>query len=101
MNKHLETLVGFKKGSTKVFKDQFYELWDAWDDLVSAFKKIGMALFVLVIWIFSLLLICILPLATWLRLRWEKEREEQYQKEVARIKKGYNPVKRGGHENTN
>lgn len=95
MNKHLETLVGFKKGSAKVFKDQFYELWDAWDDLVSAFKKIGVALFVLVVWVFSLLLICILPLATWLRLKWEKEREEQYQKEVARIKKGYNPVKRG------
>lgn len=95
MNKHLETLVGFKKGSKKVFKDQLYELWDAWDDLVSAFKKIGMALFVLVIWIFSLLLICILPLATWLRMKWERERQEQYEKEVARIQKGYNPVKRG------
>lgn len=95
MNKHLETLIRFGKGTKKIFKDQFYELWDAWDDLVSAFKKIGVALFTLVVWLFSLVLIFILPLATWLRLKWEKENKEQYEKEVARIQKGYSPVERG------
>lgn len=98
MNKHLQTLTGFKKGTKKIFKDQFYELWDAMDDLVGAFKKIGMAVFTLIVWIFSLLLICILPLATWLRLKWEKEHKEQYEKEVARIQKGYNPVERGAND---
>lgn len=75
MNKHLETLVGFGKGTKKIFKDQFYELWDAWDELVSAFKKIGTALFTLIVWVFSLVLICILPLATWLRLKTERDYE--------------------------
>lgn len=98
MNKHIETLIGFKSGTKKVFKDQFYDLWDAFDELISAFKKIGMFLFVLIIWLFALMLICILPLATWLRLKWEKEKQEQYDQEVARIKKGYNPVKRGTND---
>lgn len=80
MNKNLETLVGFKRGTQKIFRDQFYDLWDAWDELVSAFKKIGMALFILVIWIFSLLLVCILPLATWLRLKWEQEHKQAIEK---------------------
>lgn len=94
MNKHIETLIGFKSGTKKVFKDQFYDLWDAWDELVSAFKKIGMVVFTLIAWVFTLVLICFLPLATWLRLKWDRD----YEIAVNKAKKDYmdrmNPVER-------
>lgn len=80
MNKHLETLVSFKNGTKKIAKDGFYELWDAWDEILSAFKKISYVLFVFVVWLLSLVLICILPLATWLRLKWKREREVAMEK---------------------
>ncbi|WP_180084856.1 hypothetical protein [Acinetobacter sp. YH12145] len=82
MNKHFQTLVGFKNGTKKIFKDCFYDLWDAWDELLSAFKKIGFVVFVFVVWLFGLALICILPLATWLRLKWERDAEEKRKKAV-------------------
>ena len=74
-NKHLKTLVGFKNGTKRMAKDCIYDLWEACDELLSAFKKIGYVLFVLVVWLFSLALVCILPLATWLRLKWERDHE--------------------------
>ncbi|WP_312158890.1 hypothetical protein [Acinetobacter sp.] len=80
MNKHIETLTGFKNGTKKIFRDCFYDLWDAWDELLSAFKKIGFVIFVFVVWLFSLALVCILPLATWLRLKWEREHEVAVEK---------------------
>lgn len=80
MNKHLETLIGFKNGSKAVAKESFYELWDALDELVSAAKKIGKVLLIFVCWLFSLLLICFLPIATWLRLKWEREQDEAIKK---------------------
>lgn len=76
VNKHIETLVGFKAGTKKQAKEAFYTLWDVWDDLVSAFKKIGWVLWVFVWWLISLLLICCcLPLATYLRLKFEKQNQ--------------------------
>lgn len=80
MNKHLKTLICFKDGSKALAKESFYELWDALDSLVSAGKKIGKVLLVLVCWLFGLLLICLLPLATWLRLKWEREQDEAIKK---------------------
>ena len=94
MNKHLKTLVGFKNGTKGIAKDGFYEIWDACDELLSALKKIGCVLFVFIVWLFGLALICILPLATWLRLKWEREHENAMKKEVDRIQNGYNPVER-------
>lgn len=75
MNKHIETLVGFGKGTKKIYKDAFYDLWDAWDEIVSALKKIGLIIFNLIAWLFALLLICFLPLATWFRLKVERDHE--------------------------
>lgn len=95
MNKHLETLVGFKNGTKKIAKEQFYELWDAWDHLVEVIKKISYALFVLVVWFVSLALICILPLATHIRLKWEKQYQEEYEAEVKRVKDSYTSLNRG------
>ncbi|TCB79357.1 hypothetical protein E0H89_03640 [Acinetobacter sp. ANC 3781] len=80
MNNHLKTLIGFKNGTKKIAKDSFYDLWDACDELISAFKTIGKVVFVLIIWLFSLVLVCILPLATWLRLKWEREHEAAVEK---------------------
>ena len=95
MNKHIQTLIGFKNGSRKLATESFYDLWDAWDEIVSAFKKIGYVIFVLVMWFVALALICVLPLATWLRLRWERQYEAQVAKRKQEILDDYNPVKRG------
>ncbi|QGA11032.1 hypothetical protein GFH30_06345 [Acinetobacter wanghuae] len=80
MNKHIKTLVGFKNGTKSVAKDCFYDLWDALDEILSAFKKIGFVIFAFMIWILSLALICILPLATWLRVKWERDAEIESKK---------------------
>lgn len=80
MNKHIQTLISFKNGSKTLAKESFYELWDALDSLVSAGKKIGKVLLVFVCWLFGLLLICLLPLATWLRLKWRREQDEAIKK---------------------
>ncbi len=98
MNKHIETLMGFKKGSKKIWKEQFYELWNAFDELVSAFKKIGYAFFVLLVWIFSLCIIIFLPIATYLRIKWQKQAEVEYNAEVERIQNAYKPVERDSGE---
>lgn len=100
MNKHLQTLVGFKNGTKEIFKDCFYDLWDAWDELLSAFKKIGFVVFVFAVWLFSLALICILPLATWLRLKWERDAEEKRKKAVQECMDRMTCLhnKRGEHE---
>jgi len=75
MNKHLKTLVGFKNGTKGIAKDCINDLWDACDELLSAFKKLSYVILVFVVWLFSLALVCVLPLATWFRLKWEREHE--------------------------
>lgn len=94
MNKHIETLIGFKMGTTKLAKEAFYELWDAWDDLVSAFKKIGKVLFIFIMFLVSLMLICCLPLATYLRLRWKKQNQIANEKALRKYQEQMSPVKR-------
>lgn len=94
MNKHVKTLVGFKNGTKKLAKESFYDLWDAWDLLVDAFKKIGYVFFVLLMWIVALALIFALPIATWLRIRWESQYNAQVAKRKKEIQDGYNPVNR-------
>ncbi len=98
MNKHLQTLVGFKNGTKKIAKDCFYDLWDAWDELFSAFKKIGFVVFAFAVWLFSLVLICILPLATWLRLKWEREANEAREKAKKELMERMGSVKRGDND---
>ena len=89
MNKHLKTLVGFKRGTTKIFTEQYYELWDASEEIWSGMKKIGLSVFVLLVWLFALCLIVVLPLATWLRLRWEKQHEDLIEKRKQEVFDSY------------
>lgn len=78
MNKHLETLVLFKDGTKRLLQEQSFELLDA-------VKKIAYALFVLAWWLFALMLIILLPLATWIRLKAERD----YEKAVLKAKHDY------------
>lgn len=75
VHKHIETLKGFKKGTVRVFSDTKYEFLDAIDSLWDAIKGFSKVLFTIVVWFFALFLMLLLPLATWLRLKWEKDLE--------------------------
>ena len=73
MNKHMETLVRFKDGSKTLLKEQCGEF-------LTGLKKISYSVFVLAWWLFALMLIIVLPLATWIRLKAERDYEKAVEK---------------------
>lgn len=96
MNKHIETLKSFRVGSKSIFSDLRCEILDALDALKDALISFSKAIYVIVIWLFCVLVIMLaLPVATHFRIKWQKDYEDQYNKEFERIREAYNPVDRG------
>lgn len=98
MNKHIKTLVGFKNGTKTIFSDMWCDVLDALDDLWGVAKVFAKAIFVLIVWFLSLLLILVLPLATYLRIKWEREAKEENEKARKELMERMGPVKRGAND---
>ncbi|NHB57004.1 hypothetical protein G9F32_03015 [Acinetobacter sp. 194] len=85
MNKHLETLIAFKYGTQRQaieVKDTVVEIGG---DLLSAFKKLCYLFLIMVMWLVGLVLVVLLPIGTWFRLKAERD----YEIAVEKAKKDY------------
>ena len=96
MKKHIETIKGFKKGTKSIFSELRYEFLDSCEELWSALKGFSKSIFVVSVWLFSLsLVVFALPLATWLRIKWEREMVEAHKKAAQELANRMSPVERG------
>lgn len=86
MNKHIQTIVSFRDGVKQIIPDQCSKFCDAGIDLLKALKRMVLAI-VCLLWLLFPLVIMIfcLPLATWIRLKAERD----YEKAVEKAKREY------------
>lgn len=99
MSEHLKTIVGFKNGTRSIFSDLRCDVLDALEDLWGVIKVFAKATFVIAVWLFSLCLVVLaLPLATYLRIKWEREAKEAHEKAKKELLERMSPVKRGAND---
>lgn len=99
MNKHLKTIIGFKNGTRTIFSDLRCDVLDALDDLWGVIKVFARTIFAITVWLFSLCLVVFaLPLATYLRIKWEREAKEAHEKAKKELLERMSPVKRGAND---
>lgn len=95
MNKHLKTLIVFKYGTKRIVLDVKDTVLEIGEDLLKTFKKLCYVILVLAGWLIGLLLIIFLPVATWFRLKCEKENQVALEKAREAYLNRMSPVSEG------
>ena len=86
MNKHLKTFSVFKSRTGVIGSEVLQEIRESGRYLFKSLMTLGYALYLITGWLLGLaILICCFPLATWIRLKAEKD----YETAFAKAKKEY------------
>ena len=80
MNKHIKTLSVFKNQTKVISREVCDDIDCAFGNLISAMKGFGMAIIRIIGWLIGLSLILILPVATCIRLKCERDNEKAIRK---------------------